>query len=180
MTHRNGPFGGRFRETGVSTVTRRSLSFWTAALLLCLSALASAQQQPRLEDLSAFPRTDLDIKGGGTSHHFSVWVADTPARQEQGLMFVRDLAPDQGMLFPNCCSGIWMKNTYIELDIVFVGGDGHIIKIAPRARPFDETTITPGGTPAAVIELKGGQADVLKLHVGDQVSWKPFAAAKSP
>jgi uncharacterized membrane protein (UPF0127 family) len=70
-----------------------------------------------------------------------------------------------------------MKNTYIELDIVFVGGDGRIIKIAPRARPFDETTISPGGVAEEVVELKGGTAAALSIRVGDRVSWQPLHAS---
>lgn len=86
-------------------------------------------------------------------------------------MFVRDLPANEGMLFLDCCSGIWMKNTYIELDIVFVGKDGRIAKIAPRAHPFDETTIPAPGPVGEVVELKGGVAEMLGLKVGDRVSW---------
>ena len=86
-------------------------------------------------------------------------------------MFVRDLPQNEGMLFPDCCSGIWMKNTYIELDIVFVGKDGRIAKIAQRAHPFDETTIPAPGPVGAVVELKGGEAQSLGLKIGDRVSW---------
>lgn len=127
--------------------------------------------QPPIEDLAAFPRTTLEIASGSKRHRFEVWVADTQARKEQGLMFVRDLPANEGMLFLDCCSGIWMKNTYIELDIVFVGKDGRIAKIAPRAHPFDETTIPAPGPVGEVVELKGGVAEMLGLKVGDRVSW---------
>jgi uncharacterized protein len=143
-----------------------------ALALASLAMLASAQQAPLL-DLASFPRTHLEIKSGPVTHRFTVWVADTQPRQEQGLMFVRDLPADQGMLFTHCCSGIWMRNTYIELDIVFVGADGKIITIAPHARPFDETTLKPTGTADAVVELRGGEAERLKLKVGDRVEWSP-------
>ncbi len=148
-----------------------------ATTLLLGSALARSQSAP-LEDLAHFPRTELEIKSAHATHRFTVWIADTPARQEQGLMFVRDLPADQGMLFVHCCSGIWMKNTYIELDIVFVGSDGRIIKIAPRARPFDETTISPGGKADEVVELRGGTAAALALEPGDRVTWEHPAAAR--
>jgi len=132
---------------------------------------AEAPGQRPIEDLASFPRTTLEIVSGPRRHRFEVWVADTDARKEQGLMFVRDLPQDQGMLFPDCCSGIWMKNTYIELDIVFVGKDGRIAKIAARAHPFDETTIPAPGPVEAVVELKGGEAARLELKIGDRVSW---------
>lgn len=133
--------------------------------------------QPPIEDLANFPRTTLEIGSGAKRHRFDVWIAATPARQEQGLMFVRDLPANEGMLFTNCCSGIWMKNTYVELDIVFVGKDGRISKIAPRARPFDETTIPAPGPVEAVVELKGGEAQELGLKVGDRVIWGAKAQA---
>jgi uncharacterized protein len=143
-----------------------------------LSPSASAQNGPLL-DLASFPRTTLEIVSGAATHRFSVWVADTEPRKEQGLMFVRDLPPDQGMLFTHCCTGIWMRNTYIELDIVFVGADGKIITIAPHARPFDETTIKPASPADAVVELKGGEAERLKLKAGDRVHWSPPGPAEA-
>ena len=147
------------------------------AALLCVIASATVRPQSApLEDLGKFPQTTLEIKSDTAIHRFSVWVADTPTRQEQGLMFVRDLPADRAMLFVHCCSGIWMKNTYIELDVVFVGADGRILKIAPRARPFDETTISPGGVAEEVVELKGGTAAALGIRQGDRVSWHtPYA-----
>jgi uncharacterized membrane protein (UPF0127 family) len=86
-------------------------------------------------------------------------------------MFVRDLPSDAGMVFTQCCSGIWMKNTYVELDIVFVGPDQRISRIAEHAKPFDETTIPAGGPVSAVVELRGGETAKLKLKPGDKVSW---------
>jgi len=141
------------------------------------ASVVRAQEQPPQQlapqDLATFPRTLLTIKSGSAVHTFTVWVADTPPRQEQGLMFVRDLPANEGMLFTHCCTGIWMKNTYIELDILFIGPDGRITKIAERARPFDETTIGAPGVAEAVVELRGGAAGELKLKVGDHVQWEP-------
>jgi len=136
--------------------------------------------QPPIQDLATFPRTTLEIVNGSKHHRFDVWVADTGARKEQGLMFVRDLPQNRGMLFVDCCSGIWMKNTYIELDILFIGKDGRIAKIAPHARPFDEATIPAPGPVLAVVELKGGEAQRLGLKVGDRVRWSPPAPQAQP
>ena len=72
-------------------------------LVLLLAGVPSgaclAQSAP-IESLTHFPRTSLDIAAQGQRDHFEVWIADTAARQEQGLMFVRDLPPGEGMLFP--------------------------------------------------------------------------------
>jgi uncharacterized membrane protein (UPF0127 family) len=147
-----------------------------ALLAFATPARAQAPQQPSIEDLANFPRTTLEIASGAKRHRFDVWVADTDARKEQGLMFVRDLPQSQGMLFVDCCEGIWMKNTYIELDIVFVGQDGRIAKIAERAHPFDETNIPAPGPVGAVVELRGGAALELGLKLGDHVTWSPPAS----
>src|ERR1700748_3661296 len=90
-------------------------------LMGTLATLSPAQSGP-LEDLANFPRTSLEILHGKSKkdpRHFDVWIADKPARQEQGLMFVRDLPVGQGMLFPlekPRQMSMWMKNTYVELD----------------------------------------------------------------
>jgi len=154
--------------------SRNRLSWLLLAGLLAFGYAAAARSAdpPPLQDLATYPRTRLEIKSAQGTHVFQVWLADTPERQEQGLMFVRELAPDQGMLFTHCCTGIWMRNTYIELDIVFLTADGRIRKIAERARPFDETTLGADAPNAAVVELKGGEAALLKLKPGDKVSWE--------
>ncbi len=154
-------------------MNRRLIPVLVAALplgILGRTPPALAQSEP-VQDLSTFPRTMLEIHGASATHTFKVWVADTPGRQTQGLMFVRDLPDDEGMLFTHCCSGIWMKNTYVSLDIVFVGTDGRIVKIAERAQPFDLRTISADQPVQAVVELKGGAAAQLKLRTGDRVTW---------
>ena len=126
-----------------------------------------------LEELSAFPQATLTISGGG-SHQFSIWVADTPAREQQGLMFVRELPADKGMVFMGDAPRVWnmwMRNTYIPLDMLFVAVDGRVVKIA-HAIPHDETTISSGVVVNAVIELQGGISDKLHLKVGDVAKWK--------
>jgi uncharacterized membrane protein (UPF0127 family) len=166
-----------------------NLSFTSARawlLLLCLagSALllpagAARTQTPAapLEELSAFPQTTLTISGAGTSHQFNIWVADTAAREEQGLMFVRELPADQGMAFNDKTPRVWtmwMKNTYIPLDMLFVAADGHVVKIA-HAMPHDETTISSDVPVDGVIELQGGICEKLHLKVGDLAKWKKIS-----
>ena len=143
---------------------------------LCVALLAAitCAAQAMLEDLDKFPRTVVEIRNGPKRHRFDVWVADTPARQAQGLMFVRDLPADQGMLFihrePRVAS-MWMKNTYIELDMLFIAPDGRIVKIAERTTPHSLETISSGVPVGAVLEIKGGEAMRLGLRPGDRVLW---------
>ena len=148
------------------------------ALTLTLAAarIGRAQSGP-LEDLANFPRTSLEILHGKKKtdpRTFTVWIADTPARQEQGLMFVRDLPQRQGMLFPQTkprTMSMWMKNTYIELDIVFVGENGAIEKIIEHAHPLSLETLNSDKPIKAVLEITGGEAARLGLQTGDRVSW---------
>jgi uncharacterized membrane protein (UPF0127 family) len=167
-----------FTMNSHSTSIRR----WLVALcalgsLLALHAGTGHSQTPTapLEDLAAFPQATLTISGGGgASHQFTIWVANTSAREEQGLMFVRELPPDRGMVFVGAEPKVWtmwMRNTYIPLDMLFVAVDGHVVKIA-HAIPHDETTISSEVDVNAVIELQGGISDTLHLKVGDVAKWK--------
>jgi uncharacterized protein len=159
--------------------TRAGLrALFAAATALILYAGAGRTQTPTapLEDLSAFPQTTLTISGGGSSHQFSIWVANTTPREEQGLMFVRELPADKGMVFigdqPKVWT-MWMRNTYIPLDMLFVATDGHVVKIA-HALPHDETVISSDVAVNAVIELQAGISDKLHMKVGDIAKWKPL------
>jgi uncharacterized protein len=141
---------------------------------------APAQEPQRPLDLATFPRTTLEIVHrdsgqGQRSYSFQIWVADTPERSAQGLMFVSDLPESMGMVFPvepPHVENMWMKNTYIELDMLFIDAHGRITKIIPRAAPLSLQTLSSDTVVAAVLELKGGQAAKLGLHTGDSVSWK--------
>ena len=161
----------------ISTSLRRRLAVvCVACCALLLYAGASPTQTPsaQLEDLAAFPQTTLTVSGGGSTHQFTIWVANTAPRDEQGLMFVRELPADRGMLFtgeqPRVWT-MWMRNTYIPLDMLFVTGDGHVVKIA-HAIPHDDTTISSDVEVSAVIELQGGISEKLHLKVGDIAKWK--------
>jgi len=89
-------------------------------------------------------------------------------------MFVRELAADRGMVFvgeqPRVWT-MWMRNTYIPLDMLFVATDGRVVKIA-HAIPHDETTISSEVAVNGVIELPGGVSEKLHLKVGDIAKWR--------
>jgi len=153
----------------------------TAALLIlmtlaaALAGIVRAQSAPP-EDLEQFPRTSLEIVSGKRIARFDVWIADTPQRDQQGLMFVRDLPAERGMLFPQNPArsmSMWMKNTFIPLDMIFIDGNGRISHIVEQAVPLSLATIDSGGPVAAVLEIKGGEVARLGFKVGDRVTWKP-------
>jgi uncharacterized membrane protein (UPF0127 family) len=154
------------------------------ACALLSDRAARAQEPTRPLDLATFPRTSLEITHKGSDHAahkypFTVWIADTPARAEQGLMFVSDLPETIGMVFPMQppqVATFWMKNTYIELDLLFIGADGRVTKIIQHAAPMSLQTLSSDTPVNAVLELKGGVVAKLGLRPGDTVVWKKPAA----
>jgi len=146
----------------------------TAALFLLAFSAGCAGQDVAVHDLASLHRADVTVQAAAGEHRFHVWLASTPEEQAQGLMFVRDLPADQGMLFPNPQPRVvsfWMKNTYIELDLLFIGQDHRILKIAPRATPLSLETISSDKPAIAVLEIRGGEAERRSIKTGDRVSW---------
>jgi len=151
----------------------RTRSSFAVLLLLTLVCTPAALA---LENLSAFPHSALEIQTQAGRQHFDIWVADTPQRSEQGLMFVRSLPAASGMLFPLARPGpmrMWMKNTLIPLDMLFIDVHGEIIYIQRNATPESEAIITTPSmvvTPVkAVLELAGGECDRRHIQQGDWV-----------
>lgn len=159
-------------------VTLRRFSLFATVLALLVAAACHAQDidESHLLDLDSFPKAKLDIHSGKDTHHFDIWVAETPRQQQQGLMFVRDLSAARGMLFvakePRVFD-MWMRNTYIPLDMVFIGADGRISSIAENTTPHSLAIVSSKVPVGAILELKGGEAARRALHAGDRVSWTP-------
>jgi len=145
-------------------------SFLIACLLVFAAALSGAAaraQEP--EKLEFVTRSGV--------HPFSVEVMRTPDQQAKGLMFRRFLPDDRGMLFAfrrNEPIFMWMKNTYIPLDMVFIDRKGTVISIAADTEPFSERTIASGGPAWAVVELNAGAAAKMGLAAGDKVRHAEF------
>ena len=155
-------------------LSRRSfLSLATAAWAL-LSPWPGAAQRPGMK------RTPLAIVTESGRHKFTVELAVSDKEQERGLMFRRRMAADAGMLFdykrPQIIT-MWMRNTLIPLDMIFIGADGKIINIAQRTVPGSLDSI-PSRTPAlAVLEVNGGTSSRLKIKPGDRVLHPIFGNA---
>ena len=103
----------------------------------------------------------------------SAEIAVTGPEQEQGLMFRSRMGDDQGMLFvypkPQLIT-MWMRNTYISLDMVFIGADGRIGRVEENTEPLSERVIASGELAQSVLELKAGTARRLGLMRGDKVT----------
>lgn len=114
-------------------------------------------------------------------HTFQIEVAQTAGEKARGLMFRRSLADDAGMLFPYAPpqeATMWMRNTYISLDMVFIRADGTVHRIEAGTEPFSEAVISSNGDVAAVLELRAGIASKIGLKPGDKAIHAEFKAAK--
>ncbi len=121
----------------------------------------------------------VDLRGPFGTARFSVRVADDPAEQSQGLMFVEAMPRTEGMLFlfdPVRPTSFWMRNTLIPLDMLFVDAAGVVTRIHPRAIPRDETPIPSGAPVRAVLEINGGVAAALGIAPGAELRHPGFAA----
>ncbi len=108
---------------------------------------------------------------GGQRHAFDVDVAITEEQQGYGLKFREDLPRDSGMLFlfkPAREVIFWMEDTLIPLDMLFIRGDGTIVKIVRDAQPKDLSRVPSGEPVAAVLEIYGGEADRRGIREGDK------------
>lgn len=144
-----------------------------AALSVCLTVIsASAQAAPE--------REPLVVTTSSGKHEFEVEIAKTREQQSRGLMFRRSLGDGDGMLFvhdePQILS-MWMRNTYIPLDMIFIRDDGKVHRIEAFAEPLSERIIDSGEKVTAVLELAGGTAARIGLKPGDSVEHPHF---KSP
>jgi hypothetical protein len=153
-----------------------------AAVFMCACAVLGASgaraQDAAPEPLSAFPQGLLAIRTtAGKVVNFKIWNADNPRRQEQGLMFVHEMDEHAGMLFVfpgNREPTMWMKNTYISLDLLFINEHGRIEYIASAAKPLSLSIIQSPKPSLAVLELKGGACELLGIKAGDTVVHSVF------
>ena len=125
-----------------------------------------------------FERDVVDIlTGDGKRHRFRVEIVSTPADRSQGLQGRRQLDPDAGMLFDFGVAlpvYMWMKNTYIALDMIFIAPDGRIINIARATTPESLAVIESSGPVMAVLEVPAGTAARLGIKPGDRVEHRIF------
>lgn len=142
----------------VSAPLLRHLGAALAVLALAAPALADESR--------------LVLHSATGEHVFEVDVVDTPESRAQGLMFVTELADDAGMLFDfkeERPVSFWMMNTFIPLDMIFVGADGVVRTIHVNARPHDTTSI-PSQVPVRfVLEIPGGRSLEIGLQPGDRM-----------
>jgi len=108
---------------------------------------------------------------------FSVEMATTDQEKETGLMYRKELPDGKGMLFdfsPEQQVSMWMKNTFISLDMIFIRADGRILRIAENTEPQSTKIISSGGLAKGVLEVIAGTARKYGIAPGDRVAHPLF------
>ncbi len=148
-----------------------------ATLAPPLAPRASAERHRAAVNEPAQPRFPTAVvsvtNARGERIALRVEIAATPSLRAHGLMFRRALAPGHGMLllWPRARRvGIWMKNTFIPLDIVFIDERGTVVRVHENARPHDLTVIPSRHPVLAVLEVAAGEAGRLGLLPGARVT----------
>ncbi len=153
------------------SITRRKLIY-----LLPLGAIW-APLTSIAQGFATFNRSKLRVVTKSGKHEFIVEIAVTDRQHSQGLMFRQSRAKNAGMLFdykvPTSIT-MWMKNTYIPLDMIFIGNDGRVINVVQRAIPFSENVISSLGKARGVLEVNGGTASRLGIIPGDKILHRIF------
>ncbi|CEG08145.1 hypothetical protein BN961_01558 [Afipia felis] len=144
-----------------------------AAALLALSLgcglAANPTQAADMQTLEIVTKSGVKV--------FNVEIARTTEERERGLMYRKELPDGQGMLFdfsPQQEVSMWMKNTYVSLDMIFIRADGRILRIAENTKPLSERIISSGGPVKAVLEVVAGTARKDGIAAGDRVAGPLF------
>jgi uncharacterized membrane protein (UPF0127 family) len=162
----------------LASLLARHFPTWKTAL--CAGALAAGLLLlPNLGSgwVRAADLQTLEIAGKGGVHVFTVELAANDEERARGLMFRKELPEGRGMLFDfqhDQDVSFWMQNTYIPLDMIFIRGDGRILRIAENTEPLSTRMIPSGGPVRGVLEVIGGTARKLGIEPGDKVAASIF------
>jgi uncharacterized membrane protein (UPF0127 family) len=125
----------------------------------------------------------LVLKTDSGPHSFNIEIATTNGERALGLMYRRELPDDAGMLFlydPPQPITMWMRNTILPLDMIFIGTDGKVHRIESHTEPFSTEVISSDGTVQGVLEVNAGTAAKIGLKAGDEVVLPDQTKAPKP
>jgi uncharacterized membrane protein (UPF0127 family) len=165
--------GADLSHVGTIAMIAKMLSRHVAAAvvaMLCALAIGFSAAQ-------AAPPQPLEIATKSGVHTFSVELAETDQEKATGLMFRKELADGKGMLFDFNTEqpiSMWMKNTYIPLDMIFIRNDGRVSRIAENTEPMSLKVISSAGPARAVLEVIAGTARKYGIAPGDRVAHPMF------
>jgi uncharacterized membrane protein (UPF0127 family) len=147
-------------------------------MVACASAPAASPPP-----FPSLPHTDVEVATQSGTHVFKVWIAADDDSRTQGLMHVRELPSDYGMLFlfeqPRPLA-FWMKDTWLSLDLVFIRPDGTVVNVAAHARPLSLRPIESDSPAIAVLEVLAGTAERIGLRPGDRVALPTLRTTSTP
>lgn len=149
----------------------RRFQVFAAALCAFLTVAGTGAGAADVQSLEIVTRSGVQV--------FAVEVAKTEQERATGLMYRKELAEGRGMLFdfsPEQQVSMWMKNTFIPLDMIFIRSDGRILRIAENTEPHSEKIISSGGLAKGVLEVIGGTAKKYGIAPGDRVAHPLFGA----
>ena len=144
------------------------------SLAAAMAVLVTLYVTPAARAASVQP---LEIATRSGVHVFSVEMATTEEEKQTGLMYRKELPDGKGMLFdfsPEQQISMWMKNTYIPLDMIFIRADGRILRIAENTEPLSTKIISSGGLAKGVLEVIAGTAQKYGIQPGDRVAHPLF------
>jgi uncharacterized membrane protein (UPF0127 family) len=159
------------RMTSGRTAWRLPLQF---SMWIALMGVVLMFAGPNVQAASVQP---LEIVTKAGVHVFSVEMATTEEEKTTGLMYRKELPEGKGMLFdfsPEQEVSMWMKNTYIPLDMIFIRADGRILRIAENTEPLSTKIISSRGLAKGVLEVIGGTAQKYGIAPGDRVAHPLF------
>ncbi len=159
----------------IAKLLSKSIVSALAVLTFCVAATLPLAAE------ETFPSEPLAIQtADGKTHSFTAELATTDGQRQQGLMYRKTMAPTSGMLFDFGTDRevtMWMRNTLIPLDMLFIAKNGKIQHVHPNAVPHSESIISSNGAVRYVLELNGGAAKNLGIKRGDIVLSKQIGNA---
>lgn len=159
----------------------KSVNFWKPAVVALALALAAPAMTTAFAPAAAEPAAaalePLSISTASGRHAFEVEVMRTEEGRERGLMFRRSMPADHGMLFDfdgERVIDMWMKNTFIPLDMIFIGRAGKVVAVLENTEPMSERILSSRVPALRVLEVNAGTAARIGLEIGDAVTAPPI------
>jgi len=152
------------------------------ALVSCTPARPTNTDDDGSSDIATEPSVEILTQSGRRIDYF-VEVARTDAERARGLMFRNHLDADRGMLFIfpyEAYQSFWMKDTYIPLDMLFIGSDRRLVGVVANAQPLDESSHRVSAPSRYVLEINGGQAEKWGIAAGDEIVFHDIPLNASP
>jgi uncharacterized membrane protein (UPF0127 family) len=140
-----------------------------AAILVVFAFSAFGARAASIQPLEIVTKSGVQM--------FSVEMATTEEEKTTGLMYRKELPDGKGMLFdfsPEQEVSMWMKNTFISLDMIFIRADGRILRIAENTEPQSTKIIPSRGPAKGVLEVIAGTAKKYGIAPGDRVAHPLF------